>query len=183
MKLVFISISYPWSDMSSPGWPSTWWPGVLQKKETLVSIHYDILLEGDWTKCLKVMFKDESTSSERVLTPQLLLLKMAFFQAKGDVIAFIDCHCAPQDQWHKVRVASRPHCGNRFWCILRILQYTKIAGWKFPKGEWNFVLRCKIFQPVVSDDWMTIWCYNFCIQFQMFQSDYIDLIDFISART
>eukprot|EP00434_Breviolum_minutum_P012987 symbB.v1.2.011449.t1/scaffold762.1/size178242/10 len=22
-------------------------------------------------------------------------------EAKGDVIAFIDCHCAPQDQWHK----------------------------------------------------------------------------------
>lgn len=81
------------------------------------------------------MFKDESTSGERSLTSQLLLLKMAFFQAKGDVIAFIDCHCAPQDQWHKVRVASRPHCGNRFWCVLRILQYTKIAGWKFPKGE------------------------------------------------
>ena len=52
------------------------------------------------------MFKDESTSSERALTPQLLLLKMAFFQAKGDVIAFIDCHCAPQDQWHKVGIAA-----------------------------------------------------------------------------
>lgn len=139
MKLVFISYSYLSATLGL-----TWVlqddlqlgdPVFCKKKETLVSIHYDILLEGDWTKCLKVMFKDESTSSERVLTPQLLLLKMAFFQAKGDVIAFIDCHCAPQDQWHKVRVASRPHCGNRFWCILRILQYTKIAGWKFPKGE------------------------------------------------
>ena len=69
------------------------------------------------TKCLKVMFKDKSTSSERALTSQLLLLEMAFFQAKGDVIAFIDCHCAPQDQWHKVRIAAFHDVSCEFSCL------------------------------------------------------------------
>lgn len=166
MKLVFISISYPWFDMSSPGWPSTWWPGVLEKKVNS-GFHSRWHLVGRW---LNQMFEGHVQRWKhfrwKVLDFSAVTVEDGLFSGKrwrhrlhrlslcssGSVAQ--GAGCFKTSLWEQIlmRTADTP-VHEDSW--LEISQ-----GWMY------FVLRCKIFQPVVSDDWMTIWCYKYYIQFQ-----------------
>ncbi len=65
-----------------------------------------------WRSCLQMKPLNLRWKIQKTLN--LLPLFWWPLKAKGDVIAFIDCHCAPQDQWHKEQIAAVSWLGGGF---------------------------------------------------------------------